>query len=197
MLSDDSLLDALGLNPPAHRRLPGHSQQSAPLGGGVPPPPASPATPLRRANRSATRTEAERIVHARRAALSQPAEELMNLARAGHLTRTVDMICRSIVHLHCNRLLGTEPHPNSSCSGLLLRTREGLERAPLTLRLRVDLRPEYAHNLSQRRVMECGWPSLPHHPSGGGSPALRRSESRPHRDDPALGVVCRSSFPTG
>jgi hypothetical protein len=35
------------------------------------------------------------------------------------------------VHLHCNRLLGTDPAAERLVLGLLLRARESLDRAPL------------------------------------------------------------------
>jgi thiopeptide-type bacteriocin biosynthesis protein len=76
--------------------------------------------------------ELARILRARRAALGGPAADLRGLARAGRLAAPIDVICRSIVHLHCNRLLGSEPPSEQLVLGLLLRTREGLERAPFT-----------------------------------------------------------------
>jgi thiopeptide-type bacteriocin biosynthesis protein len=56
----------------------------------------------------------------RRAALDPIAERLADL----------DLVA-SFVHLHCNRLVGTDPITEGLVMGLLLRTRESLDRAPL------------------------------------------------------------------
>jgi hypothetical protein len=68
---------------------------------------------------------------ARRAALAPLSERLDGLAAAGQLDSPREALCRSYVHLHCNRLLGTGPPSERLLLGLLLRTREGLERAPV------------------------------------------------------------------
>ena len=65
----------------------------------------------------------------RRAALAPVARRLADLTAAGHpLLRD---LAASFVHLHCNRLLGTDPAPERLVLGLLLRARESLDRAPL------------------------------------------------------------------
>ena len=72
-----------------------------------------------------------RALAARRDALEPLAGQLRALAAEGRLGRPLTELCRSYVHLHCNRLLGTGPPFEPQILGLLLRTRESLERAPL------------------------------------------------------------------
>jgi lantibiotic biosynthesis protein len=68
----------------------------------------------------------------RRAALAPPAGRLAELAAADRLGgRTLEELAASFVHLHCNRLLGPDPAAERLVLGLLLRTREGLARAPV------------------------------------------------------------------
>jgi thiopeptide-type bacteriocin biosynthesis protein len=67
---------------------------------------------------------------ARRAALAPFGPRLAALAEQGVLTETPAMLYRSYVHLHCNRLLGLSAGGEQTVLGLLLRTHEGLERAP-------------------------------------------------------------------
>jgi thiopeptide-type bacteriocin biosynthesis protein len=67
---------------------------------------------------------------ARRAALAPFGPRLAALAEQGVLTETPAMLYRSFVHLHCNRLLGLSAGGEQTVLGLLLRTHEGLERAP-------------------------------------------------------------------
>jgi class I lanthipeptide synthase len=68
----------------------------------------------------------------RRAALAPTAARLAGLADAGRLRgRTLEELATSFVHLHCNRLLGPDPAAERLVVGLALRTREGLDRAPL------------------------------------------------------------------
>jgi len=38
----------------------------------------------------------------------------------------IDVVARSYVHLHCNRLLGPDPHPERLTLGLLRRLRTSL-----------------------------------------------------------------------
>jgi thiopeptide-type bacteriocin biosynthesis protein len=73
-----------------------------------------------------------RVLHVRETALAAPAQRLRALSAAGELTKPLERIFQSLVHVHCNRLLGGEPPTEQHVLGLLLRTREGLERAPLT-----------------------------------------------------------------
>jgi thiopeptide-type bacteriocin biosynthesis protein len=69
---------------------------------------------------------------ARRAALAPVAGRLAGLAAAGRLGgRSLEELAASFVHLHCNRLLGPDPATERLVLGLLLRTRESLDRAPL------------------------------------------------------------------
>jgi thiopeptide-type bacteriocin biosynthesis protein len=42
--------------------------------------------------------------------------------------------CASVAHLHCNRLLGADPHAESALLALLLRTREGLVSTTMSAR---------------------------------------------------------------
>jgi lantibiotic biosynthesis protein len=68
---------------------------------------------------------------ARREALAPLAERLAALEAAGRLDSPLALLCRSYVHLHFNRLLGNGPPSEGLLLGLLLRAREGLERAPV------------------------------------------------------------------
>lgn len=72
-----------------------------------------------------------RILQARRASMAPLVVRWKALAAGGELTKPYDRICRSIVHMHCNRLLNGEPPSEQEVLGLLLRTRESLERAPV------------------------------------------------------------------
>jgi lantibiotic biosynthesis protein len=71
------------------------------------------------------------VLGARDAALAGCARRLDALAASGRLERPKEELCRSYVHLHCNRLLGNGPPFERRILGLLLRTREGLDRAPV------------------------------------------------------------------
>ena len=71
------------------------------------------------------------VLATRRAALAPLARRLDELAAAGRLDGPREALWRSYVHLHCNRLLGGGPPSERLLLGLLLRTREGLERAPV------------------------------------------------------------------
>jgi lantibiotic biosynthesis protein len=76
-----------------------------------------------------------RAFAARRAALASVARRLGESAKRGELGQLPSILYRSFVHLHCNRLLGRSLGDGGSTEeqalGLLLRTREGLDRAPL------------------------------------------------------------------
>lgn len=72
-----------------------------------------------------------RILRARHAAVAPLAQRLHALTASGECTKPIDSICSSFVHLHCNRLLGAEKPTEQLLLGLLLRTREGLLRAPI------------------------------------------------------------------
>ena len=71
------------------------------------------------------------VLGTRRVALEPPGRSLGELDARGELTETFVSLARSFVHLHCNRLLGSERNDEERALGLLLRTREGLERSPL------------------------------------------------------------------
>lgn len=68
---------------------------------------------------------------ARRVALAPVARRLDELAERGELGQPRTSLYRSFVHLHCNRLMGSEWSTERRVLGLLLRTREGLDKAPL------------------------------------------------------------------
>jgi thiopeptide-type bacteriocin biosynthesis protein len=68
---------------------------------------------------------------ARRAALESVVQRLGESAERGELGQPRNVLYRSFVHLHCNRLLGSGWTSEEQALGLLLRTREGLDRAPL------------------------------------------------------------------
>ncbi len=71
------------------------------------------------------------VLAARAVVLGAPAQRLAELAAGGRLTKPWDDICQSLVHMHCNRLLGRGAPAEPRVLGLALRTRESLERAPL------------------------------------------------------------------
>jgi thiopeptide-type bacteriocin biosynthesis protein len=67
-----------------------------------------------------------RVLSARRAALAPVGLRLAALDREGRLSRSIEALCESYVHMCCNRLLGTERAEERMALGLLLRAREGL-----------------------------------------------------------------------
>jgi thiopeptide-type bacteriocin biosynthesis protein len=71
------------------------------------------------------------VLSTRREALAQAADRLAALARLGTLGQPLPALYRAFVHLHCNRLAGTDRSTESTALGLLLRVRDGLARAPL------------------------------------------------------------------
>ncbi len=75
-------------------------------------------------------TEIEAVLTERRSALAKPAARLRDLAAAGTLSQSIDTLCSSLVHLHMNRLIGMDAASESRVLSLLLRTREGLSKAP-------------------------------------------------------------------
>jgi thiopeptide-type bacteriocin biosynthesis protein len=76
-----------------------------------------------------------RIFAERRAALAPIAARLVELHRHGEMSQAPEALYRSFVHLHLNRLLGSEAAVEERRAlGLLLRTLHGLERAPLVRR---------------------------------------------------------------
>jgi len=65
---------------------------------------------------------------AQRTVLAAVSRHLTELEEQGELSQTIGALCSNFVHLHCNRLFGTEHSAERRVLGLLLRTREGLER---------------------------------------------------------------------
>jgi thiopeptide-type bacteriocin biosynthesis protein len=133
VLTTDDLLDALGLD--QRRRLewcagrvadrrasgPEHRRRKATLRPLL-------ADPQRLASVPGGREVLDHLAE-RRAALAPVARRLADLTAAGH--PTLHDLTASFVHLHGNRLLGTDPAAERLVLGLLLRARESLDRAPL------------------------------------------------------------------
>jgi class I lanthipeptide synthase len=71
------------------------------------------------------------ILAGRSAAVAPVAAHLRELAATGRLDASLERLCESYVHMHCNRLLGDGPLNEQHVLGLLLRTREGLQRSPV------------------------------------------------------------------
>jgi lantibiotic biosynthesis protein len=71
------------------------------------------------------------VFAARREALVPVAQHLDALAKRGELGQQRTKLYQSFIHLHCNRLLANSGPMERRLLGLLLRTREGLDRAPL------------------------------------------------------------------
>jgi thiopeptide-type bacteriocin biosynthesis protein len=72
------------------------------------------------------------IFKARREALVSLSDHLRQLGGRGELLQSLDSLCSSFVHLHINRMGGIDPMPEQRLLCLLLRTREGLQKAPTT-----------------------------------------------------------------
>ena len=132
VLTTDDLLDALGLDPlhrlewyggrVADRRPSGpeHRRRKATLRPLL-------SDPHRLAPVQGGREVLDHLAE-RRAALGPVARRLAALAGGAP---ALPELAASFAHLHCNRLLGTDPAAERLVLGLLLRTRESLERAPL------------------------------------------------------------------
>ena len=71
------------------------------------------------------------LLQNRRVVLAPLAERLQAVERRGELGKPLDSIFLSLVHMHCNRLLGAGTASERTVLGLLLRTYEGLVRSPL------------------------------------------------------------------
>jgi thiopeptide-type bacteriocin biosynthesis protein len=71
------------------------------------------------------------ILGSRRAALATIATRLAALEAEHALSKPLSSLYGSYVHLHCNRLLGLDHAAEEEVLGLLLRTHESLERAPV------------------------------------------------------------------
>jgi len=78
-----------------------------------------------------TGTEVAQVLDARSTAVAKAARRLDQLATRGDLTIAKGLLCQSYVHLSCNRFLGGNWSGENLILGLLLRTREGLARAPM------------------------------------------------------------------
>jgi thiopeptide-type bacteriocin biosynthesis protein len=72
-----------------------------------------------------------RLLRARDHDLHPLGQRLHHLEQAGELGVSVDHICRSLIHLHCNRLLSRSGPSEQRVLGLALRTVESLLAAPL------------------------------------------------------------------
>jgi thiopeptide-type bacteriocin biosynthesis protein len=71
------------------------------------------------------------LLDERRGDLASAAELLRFLEDSDRLRRPRTVLCRSYLHLHANRLLGTNPSHEQVALELLRRTTEGLLRAPM------------------------------------------------------------------
>jgi thiopeptide-type bacteriocin biosynthesis protein len=71
------------------------------------------------------------VFAARREALAPHNGRLDESMDRGELAQPKSKLYQSFVHLHCNRLLGNSSATEQQLMGLLLRTREGLDKAPL------------------------------------------------------------------
>ncbi len=71
------------------------------------------------------------LLGARRAALAPIAAEFSSLERDNRLYRSRAELLRAYVHMHANRLLGTDARSEQLTLRLLRRTRVGLLRAPI------------------------------------------------------------------
>ena len=70
------------------------------------------------------------VLEERRKALAPIVQGLRQLADQGVLSQSLDTLFASFVHLHVNRLAGLDSQGEQRILSLLLRTREGLEKAP-------------------------------------------------------------------
>ena len=70
------------------------------------------------------------MLAARRTALAPIRSGLRELAADGLLGHDLAFLCRSYVHMHCNRMFASgAPAVENTVLGLLARTRESLHRA--------------------------------------------------------------------
>lgn len=70
------------------------------------------------------------VLDAARSALVPVGRAFDEAARAGRLSEAPSSIYRSLVHLHCNRLLGTDRGDERFALALARRARESLDRYP-------------------------------------------------------------------
>ncbi|MCX5441276.1 lantibiotic dehydratase [Streptomyces sp. NBC_00056] len=75
--------------------------------------------------------EVSRLLDARRPALESAIGQVTSLHHNGTLWRSHEALCHSYVHLHANRLLGTDPFGEALALELLRRARTSLIQAPL------------------------------------------------------------------
>ena len=68
-----------------------------------------------------------KVLATRAAVLAQVAQQLAE----SRLSQSLEVLYSSFVHMHCNRLLGLDRDEEREVMELLLRTREGLGRAPV------------------------------------------------------------------
>lgn len=76
-------------------------------------------------------SEIIQIFAARQRALAPIAQRLEALEAAGELTQKRDTILQSVIHMHCNRVAGADRSMEDRALGLLLRTYQSLDKAPL------------------------------------------------------------------
>ncbi|MEV6956897.1 lantibiotic dehydratase [Streptomyces sp. NPDC051183] len=69
------------------------------------------------------------VLARRRPQLADVADRLADLTRRRQLGKTLPELCHSYVHLHCNRLLGTDRAAENTALELLYRTRHSLDSA--------------------------------------------------------------------
>ncbi|MFD4656354.1 lantibiotic dehydratase [Kitasatospora sp. NPDC058444] len=130
VISIDDLLAGLGLSP----------KERAAFSYGSPLPPRLGGSEYRKRQRALRQAlggalpiegEVSRLLSTRRPALAPAIDLIDSLHRDQALWCSRDELCRSYVHLHANRLLGTDTSGESMALELLRRTRAGLARAPL------------------------------------------------------------------
>jgi thiopeptide-type bacteriocin biosynthesis protein len=73
----------------------------------------------------------------RQQALADVVDALRKLESAGELSQSFDSLCASFIHLHVNRMGGTDSLSEQWLLSLLHRTREGLQKAPATQTLKL------------------------------------------------------------
>ncbi|MFJ9770609.1 lantibiotic dehydratase [Kitasatospora sp. NPDC101157] len=130
VISIDDLLACLGVSP----------EERAAFSYGRPLPPRLGGSEYRKHQRALRQAlggaltlegEVNCLLTKRRLALAPAVNLIDSLRRDGVLWRSGDQLCRTYVHLHLNRLLGTDTSTESLALELLRRTRAGLARAPL------------------------------------------------------------------
>ncbi|MFD7079067.1 lantibiotic dehydratase [Streptomyces sp. NPDC059918] len=130
VVSIDDLLACLSLSPEERASFSYGGPSSSPQGGSEY---RNRQRALRQALGGALPVDGEvsRLLTARRPALESAAARFTALHRDGSLWRSRQALCHSFVHMHANRLLGTDPSEEAAALELLRRTRAGLVKAPL------------------------------------------------------------------